>query len=83
MAVVADRLMDYALLRPWRPDGVGDLHRGRITAHARALAGSFVALAGAEADGFLPDSAVLGPALVGRMLGVRITRASQVARGRA
>ncbi len=48
-------LVDYAIWRPGRPDGVGDVHRGRVTAVVPGMAGAFVALAGA--DGFLPDSA--------------------------
>src|SRR5208337_4161131 len=47
-------LLDYALWRPGAPDGVGDLHRGRVIAVVPAMAGAFVALDGA--DGFLPDS---------------------------
>ena len=48
-------LLDYAIDRPGAPDGVGDLHRGRVTTRVPALAGGFVALDGAP-DGFLPDS---------------------------
>lgn len=55
VAAVADgRLTDYALWRPGAPDGVGDIHRGRVTAIVPAMAGAFVALA--DAEGFLPDS---------------------------
>ena len=49
-----DTLIDFAIWRPGQPDGVGDLHRGRITARVPAMAGAFVALDGA--DGFLPDT---------------------------
>jgi hypothetical protein len=73
-------LLDYAIWRPGRPDGVGDLHIGRITARARALGGSFVALEGAE-DGFLPDSEQPGQATAGTYLVVRITRAAQAGKG--
>jgi Ribonuclease G/E len=76
-AVDADGLLDYALWRPGAPDGVGDLHRGRITARLPALAGCFVAIGGA--DGFLPDSD--GGAGEGTILGVRITRAAQGGKG--
>jgi Ribonuclease G/E len=70
-------LHDYAIWRPGAPDGVGDLHRGRITARMPAMAGAFVALDGAE--GFLPDSE--GATGEGTMLGVRITRAAQGGKG--
>jgi Ribonuclease G/E len=53
-AVDGTTLVDYAIWRPGAPDGVGDLHRGRVTARVPAMAGAFVALDGAE--GFLPDS---------------------------
>ncbi len=70
-------LVDYAIHRPGAPDGVGDLHRGRVIAHSPAMAGAFVALDGAE--GFLPDSE--GAAGAGTILGVRITRAAQGGKG--
>ncbi len=76
-AVDADGPRDYALWRPGAPDGVGDLHRGRITARLPALAGSFVAIGGG--DGFLPDSE--GGAGEGTILGVRVTRAAQAGKG--
>ncbi|MCX7383213.1 MAG: ribonuclease, partial [Alphaproteobacteria bacterium] len=46
-------LVDAAIWRPGSPDGVGDIHRGRVTRKFPALAGAFVALA--DGDGFLPD----------------------------
>lgn len=70
-------LHDYAIHRPGAPDGMGDLHRGRITARSLAMAGAFVALDGAE--GFLPDSE--GAASEGTILGVRVTRAAQSGKG--
>ncbi len=72
-------LLDYAIWRPAAPDGVGDLHRGRVIARAPAMAGAFVAIAGA--DCFLPDSAVDGTPGAGQMLGVRVTRAAQGGKG--
>lgn len=75
----AHGLLDYAIWRPGAPDGVGDLHRGRITARMPALAGSFVAIGGA--DGFLPDSETPTPMSEGALLGVRITRAAQGGKG--
>jgi hypothetical protein len=95
IAVVDDhRLLDYTLWRPGAPDGVGDMHRGRIIAHVPAMAGAFVALA--DAEGFLPDSE--GPQAhgsphggaqgsknsrlaAGTILAVRITRAAQGSKG--
>ena len=78
-AVDVTGLVDYAIWRPGAPDGVGDLHRGRVTARAPAMAGTFVAIEGA--DGFLPDSAGGASASVGDVLGVRVTRAAQGGKG--
>jgi len=74
-----NRLVDYALWRPGAPDGVGDVHRGRIIAAVPAMAGAFVALAGAE--GFLPDSEGAKGLTAGTILTVRITRAAQGDKG--
>ena len=71
--------LDFAIERPGAPDGVGDLHRGRITANLPALAGSFVRLHDGT-DGFLPDSAG-GGAPEGTILAVRVTRAAQGGKG--
>ena len=80
VAAVQDGVMiDYALWRPGAPDGVGDVHRGRITAIMPGLAGAFVALDGA--DGFLPDSAGAAGRGVGDVLAVRIVRAAQGGKG--
>jgi len=70
-------LRDYAVWRPGAPDGVGDIHRGRILARVPALAGAFVALEGAE--GFLPESESL--ASEGSVVGVRLVRAAQGGKG--
>ncbi len=72
-------LVDYALWRPGRPDGVGDVHRGRVTAVVPGMAGAFVALGGA--DGFLPDSAGAAGRGVGDVLAVRVVRAAQGGKG--
>jgi Ribonuclease G/E len=74
-----ESLVDYAIWRPGAPDGVGDLHRGRVTARAPALGGAFVALDGA--DGFLPDTEGGKAATEGTILGVRVTRAAQGGKG--
>ncbi len=80
IAAVADgTLLDYAIWRPGRPDGVGDVHRGRVVAVVPGMAGAFVALAGA--DGFLPDSAGAAGRGVGDVLAVRIVRAAQGGKG--
>jgi hypothetical protein len=79
LAMDHDGAVDAAIWRPGAPDGVGDLHRGRILSHRPALAGSFVAIAGAEA--FLPDSAGGAGLAEGTILGVRITRAAQGGKG--
>jgi len=79
VAVVYDLPFDYAIWRSGAPDGVGDLHRGRITAKMPALAGSVVRLA--DADGFLPDSDGGAEADEGKILGVRVTRAPQGGKG--
>lgn len=73
-------LSDYAIWRPGSPDGVGDLHRGRVRARAPALAGSFVALSGST-DGFLPDAQEGQEASAGMVLAVRVTRAAQAGKG--
>ncbi len=80
IAVTRDAtLIDFAIWRPGSPDGVGDLHRGRITARVPAMGGAFVALDGA--DGFLPDTEGAAGATAGTVLGVRITRAAQGGKG--
>ena len=73
--------------RPARPDGVGDLHRGRIAALAPAMAGAFVALAGGQ-TGFLPEREASEPrrpiaevVQEGLVLPLRITRAAQGGKG--
>jgi ribonuclease G len=72
-------LTDYAIWRPGRPEGVGDVHRGRVTAMAPGMAGAFVAIGGA--DGFLPDSAGAAHRGVGDILTVQIVRAAQGGKG--
>jgi Ribonuclease G/E len=79
LAVDGHGALDAAIWRPGAPDGVGDLHRGRIVARVPALAGCFVALDGAE--GFLPDSAGGAGRAEGSVLGVRVVRAAQGGKG--
>ena len=80
--VLAERdgaLLDYALWRPGWPDGVGDLHRGRVQARVPQMAGAFVAVEGAV--GFLPDSDGGAGVGEGDALLVRVTRAAQGGKG--
>ena len=78
-----DTLAEYALWDPARPDGVGDLYTGRVTARVPAMAGSFVDLGGpaGAAPGFLPDSAGPNRAQVGQLLAVIVARAAQSGKG--
>ncbi len=78
-AVEDGGLIDYALWRPGRPDGVGDLYRGRVTACVPAMAGAFVALP--DAEGFLPDSEGTDAVSDGLAVAVRITRSAQGGKG--
>ena len=79
-AVDESGLVDYAVWRPGAPDGVGDLHRGRVAALVPAMAGAFVRLAGGG-DGFLPDSEGAAGLSEGQALGVRVGRAAQGGKG--
>jgi Ribonuclease G/E len=76
-------LIDYALWRPGSPDGVGDVHRGRVTAVMPAMAGAFVALSGTgnAAEGFIPDSEGAKGLIAGTILTVQITRAALGGKG--
>jgi Ribonuclease G/E len=74
-----DALLDYAIWRPGAPDGVGDLHRGRVIARVAAMAGSFLALGSSE--GFLPDSEGGAGLREGDYVSVRVTRAAQGGKG--
>ena len=78
-AVAHGALLDYAIWRPGRPDGVGDQYQARVIAHAPALAGAFVALPGQ--DGFLPDSEGGAGLSDGMAVTVRVTRAAQGGKG--
>ena len=74
-----DALVDYAIWRPGASDGVGDLYRGRVISRVPTMAGSFLALDGAE--GFLPDSEGGAGAREGDVMSVRVTRAAQGGKG--
>jgi Ribonuclease G/E len=77
-----DRLHLAAIERPHRPDGVGDLHRARVTAISKPMSGAFLALADGS-TGFLPDSETPDRKALqeGAILAVRLTRASQGGKG--
>lgn len=73
--------------RPGRPDGFGDLHRGRVSAVAPAMAGAFIALAGGQ-TGFLPEreasdarQPIAAAVNEGMILPLRVTRAAQGGKG--
>ncbi|WP_424814534.1 ribonuclease E/G [Roseococcus sp. YIM B11640] len=77
------RMIGYRLERPARPDGVGDVVRGRITALMPAMSGAFVALPGGE-DGFLPESELPDRRIPpeGTYLNLKVTRAAQNGKGK-
>ncbi|HEX7388817.1 MAG TPA: ribonuclease E/G [Acidiphilium sp.] len=77
--IEAGILAEYTLWRPDRPDGVGDLHTGRITARVASLGGVFADLG--DATGFLPDSAGGKSVSEGDLVALRITRAAQSGKG--
>ncbi|MDE2582792.1 MAG: ribonuclease E/G [Rhodospirillales bacterium] len=84
VAVLRGESLDaYAVWRPGAPDGVGDVHRGRVSARVPAMAGTFVALPGerAEAIGFLPDTSGGAGLGVGEAVLVRVVRAAQGGKG--
>lgn len=90
VALLRDGRLDaYAVERPARPDGVGDLHRARVSAVAPAMSGAFLTLGGGE-TGFLPEGEAsrgsqrqpIGRAVQeGMILAVRVTRAAQGGKG--
>lgn len=80
IAVTEPALRDYALWRPGAPDGLDEIHRGRVQARVPAMAGSFVVLAGGV-QGFLPDSTLASPPVEGQVLLLRVTRAAQGGKG--
>ncbi len=80
MAVLrGEWLEEFAVWRPGLPDGVGDVHRGRVIARVPAMGGAFVALVGAE--GFLPDTSGAAALGVGDAVVVRVVRAAQGGKG--
>ncbi|SUE43464.1 ribonuclease E/G [Roseomonas gilardii] len=84
-ALLRDGVLEEAWIeRPARPDGVGDILVGRVTARVPALSGVFLALPG-EKSGFLPDAqgGVQGGEGVseGTHIAVRVVRGAQGGKG--
>ncbi|HQT88744.1 MAG TPA: ribonuclease E/G [Acidiphilium sp.] len=77
----AGTLVEYTLIDPAQPDGVGDQYEGRVLARASAMGGVFVDLGSSTGTGFLPDSAGGKTATEGDALSLRITRAAQGGKG--
>ena len=77
-----DRLHAAAIERPARPDGIGDLHRARVTALSKPMSGAFLLLADGS-TAFLPDSEAPDRKALhdGAILPIRITRAGQGGKG--
>lgn len=73
-----DALLDAALWRPGAPDGWGDVHVVRITAHAPHLGGAFVELAGPASTGFMKGRKL--PA-EGSLVWAQVTRSAQNGKG--
>ena len=71
-----------AIERPARPDGVGDLHRARVTAISRPMSGAFLALADGT-TAFLPESEAPDRKALqeGAILPIRLTRGAQGDKG--
>lgn len=74
-----DILTEYAVWCLENPDGVGDVHTGRMTAHVPAMAGYFVDIG--NETGFLPESAAPKNLSEGTYLAVTVTRAAQSGKG--
>jgi Ribonuclease G/E len=88
VAVLRDDRLHLAVVeRPARPDGVGDLHRARVSAISKPMSGAFLVLADG-ATAFLPENEAsadrlpIGKAVQeGLVLPVRVTRAGQGGKG--
>lgn len=72
-------LLDYVLWRPGAPDGVGDLHRGRVDTVVPALGGMFVVLE--SGSGFLPLRDGTATLSQGDHVLVRVSRSAQGGKG--
>lgn len=76
------RLHLAAIERPARPDGVGELHRARVSAVSRAMSGAFLLLHDGR-TAFLPETEAPDRRALqeGAMLAIRLTRAGQGGKG--
>jgi Ribonuclease G/E len=76
------RLHLAAVERPGRPDGIGDLHRARVSAVSKPMSGAFLALADGS-TAFLPESETPDRKALheGSILPIRLTRAAQGGKG--
>ncbi|WP_145134645.1 ribonuclease E/G [Roseomonas gilardii] len=80
-ALLRDGVLEEAWIeRPARPDGVGDILVGRVTARVPALSGVFLALPGEE-SGFLPDAQGGEGLSEGTHIAVRVVRGAQGGKG--
>ena len=80
-ALLRDGVLEEAWIeRPARPDGVGDILVGRVTARVPALSGVFLALPGEE-SGFLPDAQGGEGLSEGAHIAVRVVRGAQGGKG--
>jgi Ribonuclease G/E len=77
-----DALHLVAIERPAQPDGLGDLHRARVTAISRPMSGAFLLL-GDGSTGFLPESEAPDRKALqdGAIFPVRLSRAAQGGKG--
>lgn len=83
VALLRDGVLHLAAIeRPAWPDGVGDLHRARVTAVSKPMSGAFLALADGT-TAFLPDSEAPDRKTLqdGAILPIRLTRAAQGGKG--
>ncbi len=83
VALLRDGRLDLAAVeRPARPDGVGQLHRARVSAVSRAMSGAFLLLADGR-TAFLPETEMPDRKAVqeGAILPIRLTRAPQGGKG--
>ena len=74
-------VVEFGVIDPAQPDGVGDIYDGRVIARAPAMAGSFIDLGDGGLNGFLPDSAGGKSARAGDGLSLLVTRAAQGGKG--
>jgi hypothetical protein len=80
VALLREGVLDeFYIHRPAAPDGIGDVHVGRVIARVPAMAGAFVAIG--DAEGFLPDTEGAAGRTEGAHVLVCVTRAAQGGKG--